>query len=58
MHWYVIIVYEDGASQHLQFMSQGNAAETFNRACGQPSVVYAHYAELFCDRTNWYCRHS
>lgn len=56
MYWYVLIVTADGATQRIPANSAGNAQAIFYEATKQPGTVYAHFAEVFGERTNWYCR--
>lgn len=56
MFWYVVIVSRDGSTQTIQAEDKSRARDIFDRAVRRDSTVYAHYAEIYCERDNWYCK--
>lgn len=56
MFYYVTYTLSDGSSTRLDAADENNARNLFDEAVNWPGTVYAHYATVFGERINWYCK--
>ena len=54
--WYLVYVKADGSTGNLVFATEALAESLFHQFSALPDVVYAHYAQFFEERSNWYCQ--